>query len=152
MSHSFLQPSYLALYRSGELQTRADLLESRLADCDLCPHLCHVNRLEGEIGFCRSGPQSIVCAVCDHHGEEPPVSGERGSGTIFFGNCTMRCVYCQNYQISQNPRAMNGKEMDARSLAVKMLFLQNDLGCHNINLVSPTHFVPQIVRAVLEAV
>jgi putative pyruvate formate lyase activating enzyme len=90
--------------------------------------------------------------VCDHHGEEPPVSGARGSGTIFFGNCTMRCVYCQNHQISQNPRAMKGREMDPRTLAEKMLHLQNDLGCHNINLVSPTHFVPQIVTALCEAV
>lgn len=149
-SHSF-QPSYLSLYRSGELQKRAEILEARLAACDLCPQDCRVNRLAGERGFCRSGALPIVASVCSHHGEEPPLSGTKGSGTIFFGNCNMRCVYCQNYQISQDPRKMRAREMSVNALAQEMLRVQG-LGCHNINLVSPSHFVPQIVRALCAAV
>lgn len=146
------QSAYLALYSSGELQRRAAALKERLALCDLCPRNCRVNRVAGGLGHCLSGVLPIVCSVCDHHGEEPPLSGTRGSGTIFFGNCNMRCVYCQNHQISQDDRSMGGKTMDCAALAGRMLHLQNDLGCHNINLVSPSHFVPQIVQAVAEAV
>src|SRR3990172_11654051 len=145
------EPSYLALYRSSELGKRAKALEVRLAACDICPHDCGVNRLEGERSFCHSAYLPIISSVCVHHGEEPVISGSRGSGTIFFGNCNMRCVYCQNFQISQDPQKQNNKEMDFKTLAGEMLRLQN-LGCHNINFVSPSHFVPQIVRAVLEAV
>jgi len=146
------EPGYLALYRSGELERRAQELEARLGSCDICPRHCGVNRLRGERGFCHSAYLPIVAAVCAHHGEEPPISGNRGSGTIFFGNCNMRCVYCQNHQISQNWRRQSSREIDFRSLAERMLYLQDELGCHNINLVSPSHFVPQIVRALLEAV
>ncbi len=146
------EPGYLSLYRSGELQKRAEALETRLIQCDLCPRICGVNRLEGELGFCRSGALPIVASVCAHHGEEPPISGTKGSGTVFFGNCTMRCVYCQNHQISQDRRKLRGQEMDCHTLAQMVLYLQNDLGCHNINFVSPSHFVPQMVRAVFEAV
>ena len=120
-----------------------------MASCDLCPRQCGVNRLQDEHGFCHSGHLPIVAAVCPHHGEEPAISGSRGSGTIFFGNCNMKCVYCQNYQISQGQQQSN--QVDFRTLAERMLYLQ-ELGCHNINLVSPSHFVPQLVRAVLEAV
>ena len=148
----YTEPSYIALYNSGELERRANRLEGRLACCDICPRKCHVNRLEGEEGFCHSGRLPIVSAVCTHQGEEPAISGSRGSGTIFFGNCNMRCVYCQNYQISQNWEKQKSKEIDWHTLAERMLYLQDDLGCHNINLVSPSHFVPQLVRAVLEAV
>jgi putative pyruvate formate lyase activating enzyme len=147
-----LEPGYLALHQSGELAWRAEALEARLAECDICPRECGVNRLAGELGFCHSGHSPIVSAVCAHHGEEPALSGTRGSGAIFFGNCTMRCAYCQNYQISQDWRAQRSKETDGHTLARHMLYLQNELGCHNVNLVSPSHFVPQIVRAVLEAV
>lgn len=146
------EPAYRSLYRSGELSRRAAALEARLAACDLCPHQCKVNRLQGEIGFCNSGALPVVASVCAHSGEEPPLSGARGSGTIFFGNCNMRCVYCQNCQISQSPAEMKNKEMTPAQLARQMLSLQDDLHCHNINLVSPSHFVPQIVRAVAEAV
>ena len=146
------EPGYLALYRSGELARRAEALEARLAECDICPRECGVNRLAGELGFCHSGHNPIVSAVCAHHGEEPALSGTRGSGAIFFGNCTMRCAYCQNHQISQDWRAQRSKETDGHTLARHMLYLQNELKCHNMNLVSPSHFVPQIVRAVLEAV
>ena len=127
-------------------------LEARLASCDICPRECGVNRLEGELGFCHSAYLPIVTTVCAHHGEEPVISGSKGSGTIFFGNCNMRCVYCQNYQISQDWKRQQSKEVDCHTLAENMLYLQDELGCHNINFVSPTHFVPQLVRAVLEAV
>jgi putative pyruvate formate lyase activating enzyme len=146
------EPGYIALYHSGELERRAQALEARLASCDICPRECQSNRLENELGFCHSGRLPIVSAVCAHQGEEPAISGTRGSGTVFFGNCNMRCVYCQNYQISQNWKRQKSKESDCHTLAEKMLYLQDDLGCHNINFVSPSHFVPQLVRAVLEAV
>jgi len=147
-----MEPGYVALYRSGELEARAQALEARLASCDICPRECRVNRLQNEPGYCHSGHLLIVSAVCVHQGEEPAISGTRGSGTVFFGNCNMRCVYCQNYQISQNWKKQKSKEMDCHALAQSMLYLQDELGCHNINFVSPSHFVPQLVRAVLEAV
>jgi len=147
-----IEPGYIELYHSGELGRRARALESRLAFCDICPRECHVNRLENEPGFCNSGRLPIVSAVCAHQGEEPVISGSRGSGTVFFGNCNMRCVYCQNYQISQNWKKQKSNEMDCHTLAERLLYLQDELGCHNINFVSPSHFVPQLVRAILEAV
>lgn len=147
-----MEPGYIALYRSGELERRAQALEARLAYCDVCPRECRVNRLQNELGYCHSGRLPIVSTVCAHHGEEPALSGSRGSGTIFFGNCNMRCVYCQNCQISQDWRRQESCEMDCRALARKMLYLQDELGCHNINFVSPSHFVPQILRAIVEAV
>ena len=152
MSNEFIEPHYIALYHSGELERRAHALEARLAFCDICPRECHVNRMNGEMGYCRSGYLPIVSTVCAHHGEEPAISGTRGSGTVFFGNCNMRCVYCQNYQISQNWRKQQVRQTDCHTLARELLHLQNELGCHNINFVSPSHFVPQLVRAVLEAV
>ena len=146
------EPGYIFLYKSGELERRAKALEARLASCDICPRKCRVNRLEGERGFCHSASLPIVSTVCAHHGEEPVISGSRGSGTVFFGNCNMRCVYCQNYQISQDWKRQKTKEVNYHTLAEKILYLQNEVGCHNINFVSPSHFVPQLVRAVLEAV
>jgi len=146
------EPGYLSLFHSGELLKRVKALETRLADCDLCPHNCRVDRLQGEVGFCRSGSVPLVASICAHHGEEPPISGTKGSGTVFFGNCNMRCVYCQNCQISQNPDAMRTKEMTTSELAKQLVYLQDELRCHNINFVSPSHFVPQMSRAVYEAV
>ncbi len=146
------EPGYINLYHSGELKRRVERLEARLASCDICPRACRVNRIEGKLGFCHSAYLPTVAAVCAHHGEEPVLSGSKGSGAIFLGNCNMRCVYCQNYQISQNWKRQQSKEMDFHTLAENMLYLQDELGCHNINLVSPSHFVPQLVRAVLEAV
>jgi len=147
-----IEPGYIALYRSGELERRVEALEARLSACDICPRGCGVNRLEDERGFCHSGLLPIVASVCAHHGEEPVLSGTRGSGAIFLGNCNMRCVYCQNHQISQDYKAQKRHEVETGVLAEHMLFLQDELGCHNINFVSPSHFVPQLVRAVLEAV
>ena len=86
------EPDYLALYHYGELKRRSDLLEARLAACDICPRNCGINRLNGELGYCHSGALPIVDTVCQHLGEEPPISGIKGSGTVFFGNCTLRCV------------------------------------------------------------
>jgi putative pyruvate formate lyase activating enzyme len=145
------EPGYIALYRTGELERRADALEARLASCDICPRECHVDRLHDETGYCHSGHLPIVSSVCSHHGEEPALSGTRGSGTVFFGNCNMRCVYCQNYQISQDWKHQQSLQIDCSALAEKLVYLQ-DTGCHNINFVSPSHFVPQMIRAVLQAV
>jgi len=145
------EPGYIALYHSGELEKRARALEERLAACDICPRECGANRLKGKLGHCNSGYLPIVSSYCAHHGEEPVLSGSRGSGTIFFGNCNMRCVYCQNYQISQDPETQKKNEVSTQILAERMLYLQDELHCHNINLVTPSHFVPQIVKAVREA-
>ncbi len=147
-----MEPSYLELYRSGELESRAETLERQLASCDICPRECRVNRLKNERGFCHSGYLPIVSATCDHHGEEPVISGTNGTGAIFFGNCNMKCVYCQNYRISQDAEHQASMETDFHTLAERMVYLQDELGCHNISFVSPSHFVPQLVRAVLEAV
>jgi len=146
------EPGYIALYRSGELERRVKALEARLAECDICPRECGAKRLKGKTGACNSAYLPIVASYCAHHGEEPALSGRGGSGTIFFANCNMRCVYCQNHQISQDPEAQQGHEIETGKLAERMLYLQDELGCHNINLVTPSHFVPQIVRAVFEAV
>jgi putative pyruvate formate lyase activating enzyme len=149
---AIFEPGYLHLFKTGELQRRAEALEARLASCDICPHVCRINRLAGQRGFCRSGDKPSISSFCAHNGEEPALSGTRGSGTIFFGNCNMRCVYCQNFQISQDAEAQKANEIDYCTLAQRTIYLQNELKCHNINLVSPTHYVPQIVRALVEAV
>ncbi|TFH36166.1 MAG: radical SAM protein, partial [Dehalococcoidia bacterium] len=145
-------PSYLRLYETGELQRRRGLLIERLTSCDICPRLCVVDRLQDETGFCSSPRRPLIASVCAHRGEEPPISGRRGSGTIFFANCNLRCVYCQNHQISQEPGAFARQPGSAEELADVMLRLQEEQRCHNINLVSPTHFVPQIVEALCLAV
>ncbi len=147
-----IEPGYIALYRSGELEHRARELEERLKECDICPRACGAKRLNGKVGHCNSGALPIVASYCAHHGEEPVLSGTCGSGTIFFGNCNLRCVYCQNHQISQEPEVQQANQTTTTKLADHMLYLQDSLGCHNINFVTPSHFVPQIVRAVLEAV
>jgi len=147
-----MEPGYVAMYRSGELERRAEALTARLSSCDICPRECGVSRLENELGFCHSGHLAVVSTVCAHHGEEPVISGNKGSGAVFFGNCNMRCVYCQNHQISQDYKAQQSKEIGPHTLAERMLYLQDELGCHNINFVSPSHLVPQLVQAVLEAV
>ncbi|MGC9365793.1 MAG: radical SAM protein [bacterium] len=122
-------------------------LISNLAPCQLCPHQCGVNRLEGETGFCRTGDFARVSSYGPHFGEEPPLSGRGGSGTIFFSNCNMGCCYCQNYEISQQGR---GESVHPKQLAGMMLSLSK-WGCHNINLVSPTHVLPFILEALLIA-
>jgi putative pyruvate formate lyase activating enzyme len=127
-----------------ELEKRIDAAYKLLESCRVCPRECGVNRLKNDkLGFCRSGLAPIISSVSPHFGEEPPLSGTKGSGTVFFTNCNLRCVYCQNYPISQ---LGNGEERTAGELACQMLWLQEQ-GCHNLNLVTPTHFVPQILKA-----
>ena len=145
------EPAYLALHRSGELRERAEQLEAMLSACDICPHNCHVDRLAGEIARCYCAHRPIVSAYCPHFGEEPGLVGTNGVGNIFFGNCNLRCVYCQNYEISQRWREERKNEVSFERLAEMMLELQAN-GCHAIGLVSPTHFAPQIVRSLLLAV
>lgn len=145
------QPSYIQLYKSGELEKRVRFLEACLDECEMCPRQCRVNRIENKVGFCRSGKLVSISSYCDHHGEEPAISGDRGSGTIFFSHCNLKCIYCQNHQISQGDDLLY-REIDSHDLADIMLHLQRDLRCHNINLVSPSHFVPQIVEAIYHAV
>jgi putative pyruvate formate lyase activating enzyme len=144
-------PRYIELYESGELERRVERLEARLAHCDICPRRCGADRPVGEIGSCNAGKLVAVASICAHHGEEPALSGTRGSGTIFFGNCNLRCVFCQNHQISQDPIRQRANQVSPSRLANRMLYIQNDLHCHNINLVSPSHYVPQIMRAIYEA-
>lgn len=152
MSESFdggkvKEPGYLDLCRKGELGRRAGLAAAALEACTLCPRRCGVNRADGELGFCGAGAGARVYASGAHHGEEPPLSGRRGAGTIFFSNCTMRCIYCQNYPFS----AMGeGEEKSSEDLARIMLRLQEE-GCHNIELVSPSHYLPRILEALLVA-
>lgn len=136
-------PRYKQLYASGELARRAETLYGLWARCRLCPWACRVNRPSGERGRCRATAVLKVAKALAHFGEEPPVSGTCGSGTIFFSHCHLRCCFCQNYQISQEGL---GEVNSVEQLAQKMLSLQEQ-GCHNINLVSPTHYLPLIVQA-----
>lgn len=140
-------PKYFNLLHTGELSRRAAILEEILKECTLCPRDCRVDRTRVEHGFCRSGYLPEVSSYCAHFGEEPVLSGTRGSGTIFFGNCNMRCVFCQNHQISQPGTSLKGNEVSFERLAEMMIELQS-MGCHNINFVSPSHFPAQIVKAV----
>lgn len=144
------EPSYLQLLRSGELPDRVQALEALLERCTVCPLDCGNNRLAGELARCYSGRLPIVSSYTPHFGEEPPLTGTRGSGNVFFGNCNLRCVYCQNYQISQAHKEQIKNEVTHERLAGMILELQSR-GCHNINFVSPTHFAPQMARAVLLA-
>ncbi|HOV80053.1 MAG TPA: radical SAM protein [Bacillota bacterium] len=138
--------SYLDL-PAGELEKRAEIAFSRLADCTVCAHECRVNRLKGELGVCRGGRYAAVDSYGPHFGEEAPLVGTGGSGTIFFAFCNLKCLFCQNYDISQRGE---GDEVSGRKLAGMMLDLQKS-GCHNVNLVSPSHFVPQFVKALAAA-
>ena len=140
-------PSYLTLYRSGELEDRAACALEMLRECRLCPHCCRVNRLKGATGLCRTASEAIVSSYGPHFGEEKPLIGIHGSGTIFFSYCNLRCIFCQNYIISQQGE---GEPVDAKVLAGMMLSLEKR-GCHNINLVTPTHVVPQILSALVLA-
>ena len=144
------EPSYLRLLRTGELHRRVEALEALLEQCTVCPRDCLNNRLQDEIAACYSGRLPIVSSHTPHFGEEPPLVGTHGAGNIFFGNCNLRCVYCQNYQISQTHKEQIKNEVTHERLVEMMLELQAR-GCHNLNFVSPTHFAPQMARAVLTA-
>ena len=126
-----------------DLRERIQTAYALLEKCTVCPRRCGVNRLKGEVGFCGVAEEVKVASCSVHWGEEPPISGTRGSGTIFFSGCNMRCRYCQNFPISQ---LRHGKETSIRELADMMLRLQSK-GCHNVNLVTPSHLVPQILEA-----
>jgi putative pyruvate formate lyase activating enzyme len=129
------------------LQERAKEAIARLESCEICPRHCKVNRLEEERGFCRIGRNARVYSYSPHFGEEPPLVGRHGSGTIFFSGCNLSCVFCQNYEISQ---IHSGQDVSADALARMMIRLQ-DTGCHNINFVTPSHVVPQILEALVLA-
>ena len=139
------EPAYLSLLRRGELSSRVEQAYQHLEDCDLCARYCHMNRRETIKGaVCRTGERAVVNSFGPHHGEEDPLRGTNGSGTIFFSWCNLRCVFCQNWEISHKGM---GREVEADELAGMMLNLQQR-GCHNINFVTPSHVVAQIIAAV----
>jgi len=142
------QPAYITLYEKKELQRRIKVLEEILTGCCLCPRACKVNRLAGEKGYCQAGAEVMISSALPHFGEEPPLVGSHGSGTIFLTHCNLRCVFCQNYDISH---LGEGKRLSSSELAQLMIGLQRR-GCHNINFVTPTHYVPQIMAALPKAV
>ena len=141
-------PSYIALAQQGDLQKRVQVLEDILKDCRLCPRECRTNRLEGEVGYCKADSGLIVSSAFPHFGEESPLVGYHGSGTIFLTHCNLQCIFCQNYDISHLGR---GERITSSDMARMMIRLQ-ELGCHNINFVTPTHYVPQIIASLLEAI
>jgi putative pyruvate formate lyase activating enzyme len=142
------ESSYLKLHREGTLPGRIDQAVELMKDCNVCPRECHVDRLSGELGFCRTGSKAKVASLHAHFGEEAPLVGISGSGTIFFSSCNLLCTFCQNFDISHEAE---GSEVEPKDLAVMMLSLQRR-GCHNINFVTPSHVVPQILQALIIAV
>jgi putative pyruvate formate lyase activating enzyme len=144
-STSDFEPCYLRLHRSGELAERVKRARRHMEDCDLCARYCHVNRFQTLRGvICRTGERAVIHSSGPHHGEESCLSGWNGSGTIFFSWCSLRCIFCQNWEISWKG---HGEERSADELATMMLQLQ-EMGCHNINFVTPSHVVAQILEAV----
>jgi putative pyruvate formate lyase activating enzyme len=142
------RPAYLALHESGELARRAELARAMLRQCTVCPRGCRADRTAGDDCYCGGGELVRVCSAAPHFGEERPLVGTGGSGTVFFAGCNLGCVFCQNYEISHG---REGREVSAAELANTMMGLQRR-GCHNINFVSPSHFVPQILAALGPAV
>ncbi len=140
--------NYHALYQSGELLQRISNAYKRLSACDICPHNCGINRIKGERGICGAGLYPRIASANVHQGEEPPISGTRGSGTIFLAGCSLKCVFCQNFPISQ---LGNGDEITTLEFANRMLKLQKRRA-HNINFVTPTHYLPQILAALWLAI
>jgi putative pyruvate formate lyase activating enzyme len=147
MTSQLLESAYLTLLHSGELAARVSAAYEHLAQCDVCPWVCRVNRRAGELGFCRTGELPGVASYGPHLGEESVLRGWRGSGTIFFTGCNLKCQFCQNYDISQLD---SGEPVQPTRLAAMMLELQ-EMGCHNINFVSPSHVVPEVMAGVLVA-
>ncbi|MCP5107893.1 MAG: radical SAM protein [bacterium] len=142
------EASYIKRYKNGKLQETADKLYEIYNECTLCPRMCKVNRIKGEKGVCGAGSQAKISSVSPHFGEERPLVGRNGSGTIFLAHCNLLCNYCQNWDISHSGE---GREADDTQLALSMLRLQN-MGCHNINFVTPTHYLPNILKALVIAV
>jgi putative pyruvate formate lyase activating enzyme len=143
-------PSYLQLLKSGEFEERVILATKILESCHSCPRNCKVDRSKNVLGYCQSGNLPIVSSYTTHLGEEPVISGTMGAGNIFFGNCNLKCIFCQNYEISQNSKYERQNEVSYERLADIMIELQAR-NCHNIGLVSPTHFSVQILKSVLIA-
>ena len=143
-----MQTKGLRLHESGILEERAKQAYDILSDCTLCPRRCGVNRLEGEIGRCGTAEHAVIASYNPHFGEEQPLVGSHGSGTIFLSGCSLGCCFCQNFDISHN--GSSGHAVDAESFAAVMLDLQSR-GCHNINFVTPSHVVPQIMAALTPA-
>jgi putative pyruvate formate lyase activating enzyme len=140
---TLMEPSYLKLWSSGKLREKVRSAWALLSNCQLCPRNCRVNRLNKELGFCCQGAKAKVARALPHYGEEPPLSGSHGAGTVFFSGCALRCLFCQNYQISQEG---HGEDLELENLAQLFLDLQNR-GCHNLDLVSPTPHLPFILKA-----
>jgi putative pyruvate formate lyase activating enzyme len=140
-------PSYIKLLHNGELFKRAEKAYASLISCTSCPRDCKVDRINGEYGICTSGHLPIVSSYTPHFGEEPVLSGTKGAGNIFFGNCNLKCIYCQNFEISQNPLSEKHHEVTHDRLAEIMIELQKK-DCHNIGLVSPTHFSATILKSI----
>ncbi|MCD4742710.1 MAG: radical SAM protein [Desulfobacteraceae bacterium] len=136
-------PKYIKAKQKGWLLTKIEQSSVLLTSCTLCPRQCKVDRTKGEKGYCSTGEKAVVSSFAPHFGEEPQLVGDKGSGTIFFSNCNLKCVFCQNYEISIKG---TGQEADDEQIASIMLHLQ-EIGCHNINLVTPSHVVPQILKA-----
>jgi putative pyruvate formate lyase activating enzyme len=136
-------PCYIKTYANSKLREKIEAGYKILENCALCPRQCKVNRIKGELGTCKVGKDPMVSSASPHFGEEPPLVGRHGSGTIFLTGCNLHCLYCQNYEISH---LMMGEVVTTEEFAEQMLYLQR-LGCHNINFVTPTHQVPQILAA-----
>jgi putative pyruvate formate lyase activating enzyme len=148
INRSDFEPAYLKLFKSGALHKRVVAALDALKNCNICPRACNINRLENETRVCKTGRYARVSSYFPHFGEEDCLRGWAGSGTIFFSMCSLRCVFCQNYDISHYKE---GRETNAEQLATIMIKLQR-LGCHNINFVTPEHVVPQIIEALPIAV
>lgn len=146
-SEGVFEPSYLKLHRSGELKRRGEKLWAMMESCELCPRMCKVNKLKGEKGFCQADSTLEISSAHPHFGEERPLVGKGGSGTIFLSNCSLRCVFCINYSISQEGE---GTRRTIDHFASMMLSLQKT-GCPNINVVTPTHYSPHILLALDKA-
>jgi putative pyruvate formate lyase activating enzyme len=142
------EPAYLESYRRGEFPGRVDTALAELEECEVCPRNCRINRLEDETRVCHTGRHATVSSAFAHFGEEDCLRGWRGSGTIFFAMCNLKCVFCQNWDISQKER---GEECTGQDIAALMLALQTH-GCHNVNFVTPEHVVPQVVEAIAAAI
>ena len=138
-----MEPVYIKTQKNGILKERIEQAIQKLLACDLCPRLCHVNRVDGQLGQCRTGKYAVLASYNAHFGEEAPLVGKHGSGTIFFSFCNLNCVFCQNYDISYHGE---GTLVTKEQLAKVMIHLQS-MGCHNINFVTPSHVVPQILEA-----
>jgi putative pyruvate formate lyase activating enzyme len=146
--NNIAKPGYLKLYLNGEFDNRIELLKKNLTECSLCPRGCKIDRSMGHVGFCKAPLKTTIAFYKRHSGEEPPISGKRGSGVIFFTHCTANCVFCQNFYFSQKK---TGFIITDEELARVMLRIKK-WGCHNINLVTPTQYLPQIISALKIAI